>query len=105
MMNMRSRISVVKDGAIARQSPLQRFAAWFHQDFFVLFPDVASGGQAYLNQLDDAEREAVRAELQQLLAQYPGKSEAGLRNAWLRLGAEAWPRRVGTRALLESFLK
>lgn len=86
-------------------SQLRRFAAWFHQDFFLLFPDVASGGQAYLRQLDDAEREAVRAELRQLLAQYPGKSEAGLRNAWLRLGAEAWPRRVGTRALLESFLR
>ena len=70
-----------------------------------MFPDIASGGHAYLVQLSPSEREAVFMELRQFLAQFPGKSEAGLRNAWLRLGVQSWPRQGSTRAILESFLK
>ncbi|WP_428380868.1 contact-dependent growth inhibition system immunity protein [Nevskia ramosa] len=93
-------------GSLANErSPLQQFAEWFHQDFDVMFKDIASGGEAYLSQLSAKERAAVAAALRHLLAQHPGKSEAGLRNAWLRLGAEYWPKRGSTRALLEGFLK
>jgi hypothetical protein len=85
-------------------SPLEQFAHWFHQDFFLQFPDVQSGGAAYLKQLDETERRQVFAALELLLAEHPDASDKGLRNAWRRLGAVAWPTRGSTRTIFQGFI-
>ena len=85
-------------------SPLEAFACWFHQDFFLLFPNVEAGGTEYLKHLKESERKKVFLALEALLAEHPGKSEKDLLNAWRKLGAEAWPTRGSTRAMLRGFL-
>jgi hypothetical protein len=88
----------------AKVSALEKFARWFHQDFFLHFSDVETGGARYLEQLSVSERQAVLLALQELLTEHRGESEKGLRNAWLKLGVQAWPRRDSTRAILQSFV-
>lgn len=87
-----------------KRSPLEQFARWFHQDFFLQFPDVETGGAEYLRSLRESEQHEVLLALEKFIAEHPGQSEKGLRNAWLKLGAEAWPSRGSTRAILQSFL-
>jgi hypothetical protein len=87
-----------------KSSPLEAFARWFHQDFFLLFPNIEAGGAEYLKQLKDSERKEVLLALEALLAEYPGKSEMGLRNAWCKLGAQVCPARGSTKAVLQGFL-
>lgn len=85
-------------------SPLEVFARWFHQDFFLLFPNVEAGGAEYLKQLKESERKDLLLALEALLAEHPGKSEKGLRNAWRKLGAQVCPPRGCTRAILQGFV-
>jgi len=86
------------------RSPLERFAAMFHQDFLFQFPDAQTGGAQILRQLSSAQRQLLTAELATFLADHDGSSERALRRAWMKLGAQHWPLRGSTRSLLSGFL-
>jgi hypothetical protein len=90
--------------SIPRLSPLEQFAHWFHQDFFSQFSDVRVGAAVYLSQLSASERQYLNRALAAFLQKHAGKSEKGIRRAWINLGACAWPMRGSTRELLNSFL-
>jgi len=85
-------------------SALKQFAEWFHQDFFVLFSDVQTGGAVYISNLDPTQRRSLHEELTVFLENHEGGSEKALQQAWLKLGVQAWPRRGNTRAELTAFL-
>jgi hypothetical protein len=87
-----------------QRSALENFARWFHQDFFVIFPEIHVGGAAYLSQLSRAQRRSLREELAAFLARHEGGSEKALRRARFKLGADAWPPRCSTRAELLTFM-
>lgn len=67
-----------------------KFALWFHQDFGLTFKDVNTGVDLYLEQLTSQRKYNLSSELDSLLAEFPGKDSKGLKNAWLRLGAQWW---------------
>jgi hypothetical protein len=68
-------------------SELERFARWFHQDFGVERPGVDEFALAYFRSLSVQRRRALGSELGALLKHWPGRNGRGLRNAWVRLGA------------------
>jgi hypothetical protein len=84
---------------------IEHFAQWFHQDFTVIYPDLDEGVAAYITSLDSSRRHVLKRELEQLLCEYPGKDGKGLQNAWLRLGAQAWPRSKDLRAEIAGWLR
>ncbi|MBU3006010.1 hypothetical protein [Paraglaciecola arctica] len=69
---------------------LERFARWFHQDFGVIYASSKEGAQVYLSTLDSKNRDKLASEISQLFIQNPGKDFKGLKNAWLRMGAQWW---------------
>jgi hypothetical protein len=71
---------------------LKKFALWFHQDFEVLFNNTEVGANAYLKALTENEFNALSTEIAEFLKEHPGKDHKGLKNAWLRLGAQWWHR-------------
>ncbi len=75
-----------------QNTELEEFAKWFHQDFGVLFESIELGAETYLNTLQPERKKILISEIRQLLVDYPGKSNKGLKNAWLRLGAQWWDR-------------
>ncbi len=83
------KIRVVGVGRV-EESPLQRFAGWFHQDWALLFPDFFEGTRMYVSQLSPMERSQLRAELMMFLEREGAKEESEIRNAWFQLGAQAW---------------
>jgi hypothetical protein len=88
-----------------KKSVVARLASWFHQDFRLMGMDPDHWGIEFLKSLTPNERRVLRVELQQLLGTFPGKSTKGLRNAWVRLGAESWPRNVNLRSAIDSWVK
>ena len=86
------------------QSELQNFAQWFHQDSDLLFASVHAGARIYIASLPPDRKSVLRAELEALLATYPGKDGRGLTKAWFRLGAQAWPGGRRSRDMLEDIL-
>jgi len=72
------------------QSELQRFARWFHQDFGLMFNDVACGTEVYLASLSPEQKRRLLVEVGVLLESYPRKENKGLKSAWLKLGAQWW---------------
>jgi hypothetical protein len=80
-----------------RRSPLQDLAARFHQDFGLMEAEPEEWGKVFMKSLSAAQRRVLRAELQELVAAYPGKNGEALRNAWIRLGAQSWPRSANLR--------
>lgn len=84
-------------------SEVERFATCFHQDFGVL-----DGGDdlvaSHIAQLTPSQRATLKAQLEALLRENPGKEQKGLRNAWRRLGAD-WPLHRGDlRTLIEGWI-
>lgn len=69
---------------------LPNFASWFHQDFGVIFDNFDDGVDRYIGGLSENRKAVLASELRELLNQYPGKSSKGLKNAWIRLGAQWW---------------
>lgn len=82
------------------RSEVERFAKWFHQDFYVIFSQITDGVDAYISGLDSAQKRTLKLELLSLLKDNPGKEQKGLRNAWRRLGAQTVPRDL--RAVISS---
>ena len=58
----------------------------------------------YVSGLSTTRRTALRTELEELLDEYSGKKGKGLRNAWLRLGAQWWDREADLRATLREWI-
>jgi hypothetical protein len=83
------------------ESALASLAAWFHQDFNLMGKDAGQWGLEHIKSLSAQRRRILKAELQQFLKAYPGKSTKGARNAWVRLGAQSWPRSADLRAVIE----
>ena len=69
---------------------LKKFAQWFNQDFEILFNDTQAGANAYLNTLSIKDKQILSNEVTKLLQELPGKDHKGLKNAWIRLGAQWW---------------
>jgi len=69
---------------------LEKFAKWFHQDFGVIFENCEVGTKEYLSSLDENRKKTLSNDISRLLKEYPGKNNKGLKNAWLRLGAQWW---------------
>lgn len=69
---------------------LKKFAQWFNQDFEVLFDSTEDGVNAYLNSLSVSELNALAVEIDQFQKEHPGKDRKGLKNAWIKLGAQWW---------------
>ena len=85
------------------KSEAEKFASWFQQDFGAL----GAGNQAvatYIAQLGSSERAMLKAQLQALLREHPGKDQRGLGNAWRRLGAQWSPRGSNLRAFIERWI-
>src|SRR5262247_349270 len=86
-------------------SPLRELAAHFHQDARLLYGTFESGVSAFLQSLSVEESARLAHELNLLLDQHPGKSESGLTNAWLRMGAQVKPWGSSVRAALQAAAK
>ena len=104
MASYRARPITMKVVPSLHSSPLQRLASWFHQDFGLAFQDVQSGAAAYFKSLNSADRQLLMTEIAPFLATHEGSSEKALRRAWMKLGAQYWPRRADTQSILRGFL-
>ena len=67
---------------------LKRFAKCFHQDFGHMPPGVDDFATEYFRSLTPERRRALGTEVEALLKEWPGQDGRGLRNAWIRLGAD-----------------
>jgi len=94
----------MKVASVPQHGALKEFARWFHQDFFLLFSDVQSGGAVFISNLSPSQRRSLHEELSAFLVSNEGSSEKALRRAWLKLGAQAWPTRGNTRGELVKFI-
>jgi hypothetical protein len=88
-----------------KHSPLANLASWFHQDFKLMGIEPDQWGREFIKSLSVDQKSALRAELLELAAAYPGKSGKGLRNAWARLGAQCWPRSANLREMIDLWVK
>jgi CdiI immunity protein len=80
---------------------MANLASWFHQDFKLMGIEPDQWGREFIKSLSVDQKRALRAELLELAAAYPGKSGKGLRNAWARLGAQCWPRSANLRDTIQ----
>ncbi len=87
------------------KTELEKFASWFHQDFGVLFESIEEGTNAYLDTLPSRRKKELVAEIKKLLNDDSGKENKGLKNAWLRLGAQWWNREKSPKMLKELIAK
>lgn len=69
---------------------IEKFASWFHQDYGLVFDQADDGVKAYLANLSDGRKRELAIEVSVLLKRYAGMDHKGLKNAWLRLGAQWW---------------
>jgi hypothetical protein len=71
-------------------SPLKRLAGDFHQDFGVLSINVETAAARHISTLSREQRQLLKEVLTRFLANYPGKSNKGITNAWAKMGAHSW---------------
>ena len=62
-------------------------------------------GKEFIKSLSADQRRVLKAELQALTTTYPGKSGKALRNAWIRLGAQSWPRSANLRDTIQLWVE
>jgi len=72
------------------KTEISKFASWFHQDYGVLYKNPEIGVDDYLNTLTQDQQQKLFLEINDLLKEFHGKDHKGLKNAWLRLGAQWW---------------
>jgi hypothetical protein len=92
-------------GRSRSRTPVQGLATWFHQDFALMGVEPGEWGKTFMRSLSAEQRRVLRVELLELKAAYLGKSDKGLRNAWIRLGAALWPRGVDLRQAIDSWVE
>jgi len=88
-----------------KHSPVANLASWFHQDFELMGMEPEEWGKEFIKPLTADHRRTLRVELLELAATYPGKNGKGLRNAWIRLGAQWCPRPAKVREMMEVWVK
>jgi hypothetical protein len=87
------------------ETVLIRFASIFHQDFGFLNCDPDEMAQGFFRSLSIEEKASLRKELFELLDENPGKKQKGLHNAWLRLGAQWWDRKLDLRQSIKDWIE
>jgi hypothetical protein len=95
---------MVKPKIVATQRPseLQQFAQWFHQDFFLMAPDLLTGTRMYLETLTADRKTMLADELGAFLVEH--RSPKVIRNSWRRLGAGIAPRGLDVPATFRAML-
>ena len=85
--------------AVNARSPVANLASRFHQDSCA--DGSRAGGVGVRNSLRHyrqvTKKRVLKMGLIELMAAYPGTSGKGLINAWIRLGAQSWPRSADLR--------
>src|SRR5258708_11449716 len=84
-----------------KTSPIANLASLFHQDLKLMGMEPEEWGREFIRALSADQRRTLLTELLDLKAAYPGKSGKGLRNAWIRLGAQWCPRAAKVREIIE----
>jgi hypothetical protein len=87
------------------RSELEQFAAWFHQDWDVMYPDFYEGARAYLADLSPARRGELREELEEFLGRHRHATPREMLEAWFGLGARAWQPGLDISTTLRDFLQ
>ena len=90
--------------AHVRKSELEELAQFFHQDFEIAFESVTEGANEHFRSLTFEQRRALISELRQVLQDHLGKSKRGLQNAWRRLGAQYWNRKIDLASSMSSWV-
>lgn len=60
--------------------------------------------QGFFRTLSIEEKASLKNEFLDLLDDYPGKKQKGLRNAWFRLGAQWWDKKLDLRLSIEEWI-
>lgn len=99
-------VGVKSQQATTRESsPAHQLAFRFHQDFALEGVDYYSAGLHVIERMRPDERLTLVVQLQDMVSNYPGKDQRGLRNAWKRLGAQSGGRTLDLRGHIERWLK
>ena len=86
------------------RSELQKFASWFFQDWELAYSDFHTGAQMHIDALSTKRRATLAIELRDFLHEHTGKTSQELREVWISVGAEAWPRDLHLEEFLEHFI-
>jgi hypothetical protein len=89
----------------SKQSALANLASSFHQDFILTGVAPEQWGKQFIKRLSIGQRRVLRVELLEFLGTYPGASAKGIRNAWVGLGADGWPRSANLRETMALWIK
>jgi hypothetical protein len=87
------------------KSTLVELASWFHQDFALMEVNPDQWGKEFIKPLSRAKKRALRDELREFSAAFSGKRPKGIRNAWVRLGANGWPDATDLRTTINSWIE
>jgi hypothetical protein len=79
------------------------FVLVFGQDWDLLFSSFHEGARRNFAGLPSERKEQLRRELIDFVTTHDGKLEREVVEAWLRLGAQDWPRNLDIRATLREF--
>jgi hypothetical protein len=88
-----------------KTSPLANLASWFHQGFALMGIEPEEWGKEFVKSLSAEQRRVLEVELQELQAAHPGRSGEGLRNAWIRLGAQWCPPAAKVQEMIELWVR
>ena len=69
---------------------LKGMAVCFHQDFDLMDQTPMEAIGEFISELTQDQRNKLKSEIVELLKEFPGKQQKGLRKAWVRLRAEWW---------------
>ena len=70
------------------------FAMFFHQDFGIQFKRTEDGIDEYLSYLSKAQKTELKIAIEKFVESLPVRSQRGLKNAWIKLGACYWDKRL-----------
>ena len=85
-----------------RGSALQQLAAFFHQDFGMLFSSFDIGMSEYISGLRPEQRAALREDLRAVLLN--AQTESQVRQAWIQAGAQWMAKEVRLREALTKLM-
>ena len=90
--------------ATGQRTPLQKFALWFHQDWYLQYPNFHEGARMYIEQLSSKEKVALANELEAFVTEHQSNTGKGAKNAWLKLGAASWQKELEILPTLQEFV-
>ena len=86
------------------RSEIEDFASFFHRDFDLMEKDPNKYAQDIFNALSKKQKTSLHKSFIQLLEENTGKKQKGLLNAWCRLGAEWWDKKIDLRASIQNWI-